>query len=263
MKKAALIAGAILAATTVQAKAISVSAGGGVWHESPSGWVEYVDTNVYGTTKTTVDVKDDLNLSSKNRGEGWFKITGIPLLPDLKVQYTQMKFSGSGVVNSSFVFGNIVVPTKSYVDSKLRANQVDFTLTYGVPFLGSLSGGRVKVNWGANVKVIDGYVKVKYYNPTTNQSGEDSKSKTIPVPMLHLDGQIRPVEFLGFEAEGNWVGYSGNQFYDVKGEVKFYPIKHGFVGLGYRYQRLKIDDIGGVSSDLKVKGAFAEAGFYF
>lgn len=251
-----------LLAVPAAANAIEISAGVGAWRENPSGWVEYVDTNTYGTTKTKVDVDSDLNLSTKTRGEGWFKISGIPLLPDIKVSYTQMKFSGSGIVNSSFTFGKITVPTKSYVESKLRANQVDATLTYGVPFLSTVTAGKVKANFGLNLKIIDGYIKVRYTNPTAG-TGEDSKSKTIPVPMLHLDGEIRPIDLIGVSASGNWIGYSGSQFYEYTLEAKVYPIPHGFVGVGYRYQRLKIDDIGGVSSDLKVKGAFAEAGFYF
>jgi len=133
------------------------------------------------------------------------------------------------------------------------------TLTYGVPFLGTLTAGKIDLNWGINVKVIDGYAKV--VDVTKNLS--ESKSATIPVPMLHLDGAIRPISKVGVEFSGNWIGYSGSQFYDLTGELKVYPVSRLFVGFGYRYQRLKIDDISDISSDVKVKGAFAEAGFTF
>ncbi len=265
MRKA-LLAATLLLISSSGANAITISAGGGAWRENPDGWIEYTSDNIHGTgvsSKTHIDVDDDLNLDTETKGEGWFKIKGIPILPDVKVQYTAMKFTGSGVVNTSFTFGNITVPTKSYVDSKLRANQVDITLTYGVPFIGTATAGKFRANWGFNVKVIDGYARVKYYNPTTGERGEDSKSATIPVPMAHLDFEVRPVNLVGIEASGNFIGYGGSKFYEYTVEGKVYPIKHLFVGVGYRYQRLKIDDISDVSSDLKVKGMFAEAGFRF
>ncbi len=265
MRKALLAVTALLISTS-GANALSISAGGGGWRENPEGWIEYTENNVYGTgvtSKTHIDVDSDLNLETKTRGEGWFKIEGVPFIPDIKFQYTAMRFSGSGIVNTSFTFGNITVPSKSYVDSKLEANQADITLTYGFPFIKTLTAGKFSANWGLNLKVIDGYVRVKYYNPATGTRGEDSKSATIPVPMAHLDFELRPIDLLGFEASGNFIGYGGSKFYEYTVEGKVYPVKHLFVGVGYRYQRLKIDDISDVSSDLKVKGMFAEAGFRF
>jgi len=260
MRKLLALVGTLLL-TSSGAGAITISAGGGAWRENPEGWIEYKGSNYGVTTKTHVDVDDDLHLDTKTRGEGWFKIEGIPILPDIKVQYTSMKFTGSGTVDTTFTFGKITVPAKSYVESKLRANQIDVTLTYGAPFIEKATSGKVSINWGVNVKVIDGYAKVRYTSATG--SGEDSKSATIPVPMVHLDGEIRPVELIGVEISGNFIGYGGSKFYETQAELKLYPINHAFLGLGYRYQRLKIDDISDISSDLKVKGFFAEAGIRF
>jgi outer membrane protein len=270
MRKLIVLAGIFLLSATAGANAVTISAGGGAWRENPEGWIEYKSNNVQGTgvsSKTHVDVDDDLNLGTETKGEGWFKISDIPipLFPDVKVQYTGMKFTGSGVVNSSFTFGKITVPTKSYVESKLKANQVDITLTYDFPFLRKATSERISANWGINVKVIDGYARVKYtYRKLgKTEKGEDDKSATIPVPMVHLDGEIRPIDLVGLEVSGNFAGYGGSKFYETEAELKVYPIKHTFLGVGYRYQRLKIDDISDVSSDLKVKGVFAEAGIRF
>lgn len=242
--------------------ALTIEGGVGGWKEKPTGWVEYKKNNLYSTgvnTKTHVDLKDDLNLSDKTRPEGWFAIKGIPILPDVRVQYTKMEFTGSGTPTVNFTFGDITVNATDKIDAKLRANQVDVTLTYGFPFVKGLTNGRLELNWGANVKVIDGYVKVTDITKGLNES----KSVTVPVPMVHLDGALRPIDKLSLEFSGNWIGYAGSQFYDVLGEFKVCPIKKLFVGLGYRYQRLKIDDVSDVSSDVKVKGLFAEAGFRF
>ena len=261
MKRALLtLTLAVVASST--AEAVSISGGVGAWREKPSGWIEYANTSLSGVD-TKVDVKDDLHLGDETKAFGWFKLSGIPIFPDVKVKYTPMSFTGSGATSKTFIFGDLIVPAGTQVASKLEANQFDITLTYGVPFIGFATAGRVSAEWGVNVKVIDGYARVRYLDPVTNQWQEDSKSATIPVPMLHVGGEIRPIELVSLSAGGNWIGYGGSSFYDWEAEVKVYPVKNLFVGVGYRYQRLKIDDISDVSSDLKVKGAFFEAGFTF
>ncbi|WP_457679073.1 TIGR04219 family outer membrane beta-barrel protein [Thermovibrio sp.] len=257
-----------LIATTVSAGAITISGGAGAWREKPSGWLEYTKNNVNGTgisATTKVDVKDDLHLSDKTKPYGWVKISDIPipLFPDIKLRYTPMKFSGSGYAKTTFTFGNITVPAGTKVESKFRANQADIILTYNFPFVKGLTAQKLNLQWGLNLKVIDGYAKVKYLDPTTGTWKEDSKSATIPAPMLHLEGEVRPIELAGISFEGNWIGYAGNQFYDWLAEFKVYPMKHLFLGVGYRYQRLKVDDVSDFSCDIKVKGAFGELGFQF
>lgn len=257
MKKLLLTAVTLLAAAGT-ASAITISAGVGGWNQDPSGWVEYKENNIV-STNTHIDVESDLHISDKTKASGWFSIEGIPLLPNIRVQYTPMKFSGRGVVEKSFSFGNLTVNARDIVESKLEANQVDVTLYYGVPFLRAVTGGKVNLNAGVNVKVIDGYVKVR--DVLLNR--EESKSATIPVPMLHLSGSLKPIDLFSLEFSGNWIGYSGSQFYETVTELKVFPVNRLFIGAGYRYQRLKIDDISDISSDLKVKGFFAEAGFLF
>ncbi|GAB6076926.1 TIGR04219 family outer membrane beta-barrel protein [Desulfurobacterium crinifex] len=257
-----LFAAVVLLASTQVSSAITIEGGIGGWKEDPTGWVEYKDsaTPVGGTVKTHVDLEDDLHLSDKTKASGWFEVEhGLPLLPDIRVQYTPMKFSGSGLVSGSFTFGDITVNGTDYVESKFEANQIDVTLYYHLPFLRTVSNGKVDLKAGVNVKVIDGYVKVR--DITNGQ--EESKSATIPVPMVHLSGEIRPINLVGFEFSGNWIGYSGSQFYETIGELKVYPVENLFVGAGYRYQRLKIDDISDLSTDIKIKGMFVEAGFRF
>jgi len=261
MKRMVAAAATVLLACS-GAQAITISGGVGAWREKPSGWIEYIDTDS-AKGKTNVDVKDDLHLGDETKAFGWFKLSGIPLLPDIKVKYTPMKFTGSGKVNADFTFGDLTVPIGSQVDTKLEANQFDITLTYGFPLIGTVTQGRIRGEWGVNVKVIDGYAKVRYLDPAKNRWEEDSKSATIPVPMLHLAGEIRPIDKASLSLGGNWIGYGGSSFSEWEAEVKVYPVNRLFVGVGYRYQRLKIDDISDVSSDLKVKGAFFEAGFAF
>jgi len=257
-----LVGVAVALLTTSTASAVSISGGVGAWSEKPSGWIEYANASASGAD-AKVSVKDDLHLGDETKAFGWFKLSGIPILPDLKVKYTPMRFTGSGRVDTSFTFGDLVVPVGAQVDAKLEADQLDFTLTYGLPFVGRVTQGRVSGEWGVNLKVIDGYAKVRYLNPQTKRWEEDSKSATIPVPMLHLGGEVRPIELVSLSARGNWIGYGGSSFYDWEAEVKVYPLNRLFVGVGYRYQRLKIDDVSDVSSDLKVKGAFFEAGLTF
>ena len=248
----------VFLATAGTASAVTISGGAGGWRQDPTGWVEYKKDGVI-TAKTHVDVEDDLHFSDRSRASGWFSIEGVPLLPDIRVQYTPMKFEGSGWVAESFTFGDITVNASDYVESKLEANQVDITLYYGLPFIERATAGKLSLNAGVNVKVIDGYVRVR----DITRGIEESESATVPVPMVHLSGELRPIDLVGFEFFGNWIGYSGSRFYETIAEVKVYPVNRLFIGAGYKYQRLRIDDVSDISADLKVKGFFAEAGFLF
>jgi len=255
MKKLLFTTVALLVATiSGSASAITIGGGAGGWNQSISGWIEYKGSNP--SFNTQVDIEKDLHLEGGTKAFGWFTVE-LPLLPDVRVQYTKMEFSGEGTVEESFSFGDIDVNKSERVESNLKVDQMDVALYYGVPFLGLLSGGKVNVKGGVNVKIINTHVEVK----TT--SDKEEKDATIPVPMVYLWARVKPIPLLSAELMGSWIGFSGSQFYEVMAEVKLHPAPLFFIGTGYRYQKLKIDDIFDISSDLEVKGLFAEAGLLF
>ena len=83
----------------------------------------------------------------------------------------------------------------------------------------------------------------------------------IPIPYFYVS-VITNFSHFRFSIEGKGLVYSGSYFYDwkLKNGVEYRRV---FANIGYRYERLKIDDVENLSTDLKVKGIFGEVGVKF
>ncbi len=224
--------------------------------QKPSGWVNYKGDQV--------DIKNDLKIGDENSYFVKAKIEHpIPVIPNLYLQYTKMKFSGDGKVKNGYTFGNITVYEEDRVLTDLKLNRFDIGLFYNLPFVNTLSLGKVKAEAGLFVRVID--FKARVEDKTRNET--DETSATVPVPLLYLSVGFYPVDFVSINVEGKGVVYSGNHYYDIQGEVRVYPLSFGiakpFLSAGYRYEKLKLDDIDDTSADIKVKQPFVSAGLLF
>lgn len=219
-----------------------------------SGWIQYKGDKI--------DVEKDLRLGNENSYFVKLKLEhSVPILPNLKFQFLNMSFSGTGKVSKNFTFGNITVNVNNRVHTDLDMDHYDIILFYNLPFI-SISH-ILDAELGLNVRVVDFYAKVK----DLDTGYEDSKSGTIPIPMLHASVEFKPISYFSILAEGNGVAYEGSSFYDITGELRIKPFRSTvvdlFLGLGYKYEKIKIDDISDVSSDIKIKQPFIEAGVLF
>ena len=231
--------------------ALEISAGGGPQRELFRGWINYKGDNV--------DLKKDLHIKDRTKYFGFLnirhkaKLWFIPL-PDVRFSYLEVKSSGYGKVSKSFTFGFITVNYTDRVYTKFRLNQWD-ALFYYTPWRKKFA----KASWGIGVKVLDFYGYVR--SETTGQS--DSKSELIPLPYLYADlrGQYKVVR-LGVEGKGITAG-GNNYFYDLASSLEFFRkfSKHAelTIGVGYRYQKYRVDDVGDVSASVRIKGPFAAA----
>src|SRR5690606_4064533 len=74
------------------------------WRAGPSGWIEDEGTGGSGTA----DLERELGLDDEFGGFAWIRIMHpIPLLPNVKLTYTPLKFDGSGTVGSGFQVGGV------------------------------------------------------------------------------------------------------------------------------------------------------------
>ncbi len=230
---------------------------------SPSGNIRYQGTSI--------DVENTLGLGDSKKVELRAELElPIPLLPNVRLEYLPVEMTGTKTLTQTIQFAGVTYTANTTVKSKLRLNQIDGTIYYNVPFLGLLTLGKARANAGVTIKYIDGYAQVKDSTGTI----DESKSFKVPVPMLSAEVELRPVSGLSVVGEGKWIGYKGNEFLDARASARIYLLKalpipvpsfivDPFVGVGYRYERLKIDDIEDVYSDLKLKGLFFEGGARF
>ncbi len=226
---------------------------------SPSGYMEY------GAT-TRADLEEDLNLGDSKKLY-IYGILDLPVLPALKLEYMPFEYTGRGQVSSGFTFGDLVIPFTSDVDSVLKFDQYDFSVYYSlpVPF--------IHPKFGVTIKYLDGYAQITDLNTDDTETADI----TLPIPMVYLGADFRiplipKISDIVFDVEGKWIGYQGHSFTDIRavGKIKLLKVPlvgSLFAGLGYRYQRIKIDNLEidnkDFNSDIKFKGILAEVGLEF
>ena len=256
MKKLSVLCIALLSLVVlpVSAYAIGFEVAAGVWNQGPGGHLAYEGSSL--------NLDDTLGLGTQNRLMGRAKIDMPLIIPNVYVMATPMNFSSSSKIPGGFTFGG-----KSYdagtFDSKVNLDHYDLALYYGVPFLGLATLGNLNVDAGLNLRVIN--VDAKIDQTTTGL--HESKSFTLPVPMVYVGAQFTPFDRLSIEGEIRGIVYSANHFYDMIGRVKFKVIKiplliDTFVAAGYRYESIKIDTKD-VKADMSFSGPFAEIGIEF
>ena len=117
MKKLHTLACAAILSLPVASMAdtLSVSIGGGMWQEDPSGYFRNA------SDPTHVDVKDDLFWTEENQGYLFVTLEHpVPLIPNVRVMTTSLDHSGSGT--ASFVLNG-----KTFTGDVTRSGSFDQT----------------------------------------------------------------------------------------------------------------------------------------
>jgi len=213
----------------------------GYYNHAPSGTVQYQGS--------PIDIENDLKW--KDEGDIFLKAYfehPLPIIPNIKVGYTEFGHSGAGVINQNFEFGGKIYTVGSNIDSAFDLKMYDLTLYY------ELLDNWINIDAGLNVKYIDGAISVK-----NNTGLSESTDFQVPVPMLYAKARFDvPTTDLSFQAEGNYVTYDGNRLYDAEVGVR-YTLALG-LGLeaGYKTMKLKLDDIDDLSMDTDFSGAYGK-----
>jgi outer membrane protein len=222
-----------------------VAAGG--WYQDPSGTLAFgpIPPNDF------LDLEDDLGYDEEMNFLGRVKLD-IPFIPTIYAVATPMKFDGD--VSSSFTFGGQSFTAGA--SSEMKLNQYDIALYYGLPFLETATMGVFNIDLGLDVKIIDFSVEVE------QGAIREEENFTLPVPLVYIGMQLKPLDYLAFEAEGRGIAFEGDHYYDLIGRVKVKPFGPFFIAGGYRYQDLDFDE-DGVIVDEEIGGPFVEAGLEF
>jgi len=213
----------------------------GYYNHAPSGTVQYQGT--------PIDIENDLKW--KDEGDIFLKAYfehPLPIIPNIKVGYTEFGHSGSNLLGQSFSFGNINYAAGLDTQSAFDLKMYDLTLYY------ELLDNWINIDAGINVKYIDGAITVK-----SNTGLSESADFQVPIPMLYAKARFDvPTTDLSFQAEGNYINYDGNTLYDVEAGVR-YTLALG-LGLeaGYKTMKLKLDDVDDLSMDIDFSGAYGK-----
>lgn len=241
------------------ASATGIELAVGVWNQTPNGNISYKPI----TGQDSLSVKNDLKYSDETRVFGRVKIETPLLFPNIYLMATPLNFSENGSKNSQFHFGKVTVDANVPFTSELKLDHYDLGLFYGIPGLKTASAGVLNVDLGIDARIVDFKARITGRDSVSGLTVTESKDLIIPLPMLHIGFQVKPLKWLAAEGEARGIVYdSNNHYYDLIGRVKFKPFGPVFAAGGYRYEKVKID-----RDDVKAKahfgGPFGEIGVEF
>ena len=227
-----------LVSTAVYADIIGLEAGAAYWNTSVSGDITYKGENV-GLDK-------DLGLDSDITSNYYWAIVEhpIPIIPNIKIEQTNFSSKGNASSNINFYGNNY----NSNEKTDLVLDQTDLKLYY------ELLDNWVNIDAGFNIKRLDGHLKV----------GNDIENIDAIIPMLYLKAKL-DIPFTGFSLESdlNYASYSGSKVYDFKaGAVYETDIGLGAT-LGYKKQKLVLDDIDDFDADMTIDGLYLGVFYHF
>lgn len=238
---------------------IDVEMAVGGWAQTPSGDLSYV-TGVPGVDDT-LDLETDLGFDDQTRIIGRVKID-LPVVPNIYLVAAPMEFDGSKTVDTSFTFGDEIFTAGTAISSSLTLNQYDVGLYYGIPFLKTATMDKLGIDLGVNARIMQIKAEITGQPAGGGDAVSAEKSITVPVPMVYLAVQFKPVERFAIEAEARGLSVGDNKIFSVIGRAKATVFGPAFVAGGYRYDAVDIDEED-VLVDVSFSGPFLEAGVTF
>lgn len=234
------------------ASAAGIEAAMGVWGQNPSGDIAF-------RGEITFDLDDELNYDEETRIMGRVKIETPGAFPNVYLMATPMMFEGDGSKTGTFTFRGRPFTGTVHFTSQLQLDQYDLCLYYKLPFIETGTSGVVSAELGIDVRGVD--LEAEIVQPDMGLRARERSF--IPVPMLYLGVDVKPVKGVSLGGEVRGLAYSDSYAIDLIGRVKVNVAGPLFVAAGYRYEKIKIDHGDIEEADVRIKGPFAEVGVVF
>jgi outer membrane protein len=175
---------------------------------------------------------------------------------------TPMQFSADGSRSLNFQFADKTFDASQPFTTKLKLDHYDATLFYGIPGLKTATANIINLELGVGARIVDFKIEATGTEFGTGNQIRESKTETVPVPMLFVGAQVKPVKWFAVEAEFRGITDGWDRYYDAIGRIKLKILGPAFLAGGYRYERLKLD-VSGVKANARFGGPFAEIGVEF
>ncbi len=245
MKKmlSTLVCGALLATTTLSADFLRVELGAGMWGQTPSGKMSYTTSGV-----TATDTSDE---TQDAQPYVWILIKHpVPIIPNLRLEYSNVYNTGK----ATGTFKDFSIPTGETSKTTLEMTQYDITPYYNI--LDNTFW--ITLDLGLNLKAMNTDYTAK---PTVGFAGY-TDSASVVVPMLYARTRVQiPTTELGLEADVKYISYDGSTLYDARAKIDytldFIPLIQPALEVGYRVQKVYIDNDDDVKVDFDFAGVYA------
>ena len=245
-----VVLGTSLLSTVASADLTRVEAGVGAWTQTPSGYVKRTDNsgvlNLNGTY--TSNEKEDTGVYA------WIFIKHpLPIIPNLRLEY--VSFSDQGETKGDV--NGIGLPA-SGAPTTVDLKQYDI-----IPYYNILDNTFwMTIDLGFDIKVIqsDATVGAVSTHGITLYKGDSSSSTTV-VPLLYVRDRVQiPTTNIGIEADAKAITDGTNTMYDLRAKVDYtftsVPVVQPAIEIGYRVQKLRVNDGDTSQIDLKYAGPY-------
>ena len=230
----------LIAAPVVSADVLGVGANISYWDSDLSGEA--------GKKSDVVDVENDLDLDSDTNANlnAYFEHP-VPLLPNVRLNYTRIEQSGRGEVSTQYDL------VSGEVDSDLELTQFDVTLYYEV------LDNWVNLDLGLTARNLDGELTIQ----ETALGGEVTQTEVDGVmPMAYVAARFDlPLTGVSVGGEANLISFDGDSVYDFNAygqyEVSLLQLRAGYRQISIDYE--DSDD----RLDIELGGPFVSAGLTF
>jgi len=240
----------LLATTPLLADDLGGEVAIGGWNHAPSGWVRFPNDIPLEINK--VDIESDLFLDSDTDLYLRAKLEHpIPLLPNLRLDYSEVQTSADGIATRPFHFGrHVKVDVGDTVHSEVDLTNLDFTLYYEV-----LDNDTLQLDLGVTLRYFDASFRVG----EAASKAQATANVNTPFPMLYVDARLTLpfAEGLSIGANGFGFSYDGSSVYDFSADLRYTFMLGLGLEAGYRTQSIQLDDVDHVDADLTFQGFFA------
>jgi len=227
-----------------------VEMGAGAWQQTPSGYATRTDND--GVLKL-----DGTYTSAEKEDTGayaWIFIKHpLPIIPNIRLEY--VSFSDEGTTTGKV--NGIVLPTVG------APTTVDIQEYDVIPYYNILDNTFwTTIDIGVDIKTIQSDSTVGAVNIAGIQVYKgDSSSDTTIVPLVYLRGRVEiPATNIGIESDVKAITDGTNTMYDVRAKIDytfdFIPVVQPALEVGYRIQKLRVDDGSSAQVDLKYAGPY-------
>ncbi|RDV24018.1 TIGR04219 family outer membrane beta-barrel protein [Alteromonas aestuariivivens] len=242
------LAGAVVAAPAMGDTLAGLYVGAQAWQQDTSGG--FADSN----SVSSFNFDDETNSAAYIALEH-----PIPLVPNIKLNYTTMDTGGSTSLNDNFTFDGELFPAGTEVMTVAELTTTDFILYYEL-----FDNDLISFDIGVNGKYIDGTFSVE--ESASNTMGTQDFSGVIP--MLYSRVQVGlPFTGLGAYAEGSYLSFDDHEVSDYQVALTYSFIESLAIDmtlqLGYRNAEINIEDLDDIYADMTFDGAFAGLEIHF
>ena len=221
-----------------------------LWQQDYSGGINSV------TSSMIIDVEKDLRYDKK-RGNVFYAAVEqpLPLLPNFKVQCTEMETSGTGTLQREIELNNTPFANGTSFSYSLDLSHTDITgywqplqnwVTFGLAFTVCIYDSRIIVR-----SRINSGVRVK-------------KEVEQRLPMAYRKASLQiPNTNFSVAAELQVSGYDGSSLVDAQLQIAYESIFGFGAVLGWRSFQLDQENIDDVDADISVSGGYPGVTYQF